>query len=101
MNREEAKEILDDIVREYKKKSYEELAKMIDGDVGTFTVGSKSGTNYQVEKGIFPDRKNEKNIRFDAVISCGMVSSLFPMRECFIKNPKNEFVTEGYENPLF
>ncbi|MGI8469016.1 MAG: hypothetical protein ACR2N3_11260 [Pyrinomonadaceae bacterium] len=101
MDKEEAKEILDGIVAEYRKKSYAELVELANGDIGAFDVGGKSGTIYEVEIDIFRDEKNEENIRFDTVIDCGVISSYFPMKECFVKNPNNEFVAEGYEDPLF
>lgn len=101
MNKEEAKEILDGIVAEYRKKSYPELAEMVNGDIRTFSLSGSSGTVYEVEIDIFRDRKNKENIRFDAVMNCGVISSLFPMRECFIKNPQDEFIAQGYEDPLF
>lgn len=100
MNKAEAKELLDDIVAEYRKKSYAELVELVN-NVSTLSIGGKSGTIYEVEIDIFRDQKVKGNIRFDAVISSGVISSFFPMRECFVKNPQNEFVSEGYEDPLF
>ncbi len=101
MNKAEAKQILDSIVSEYHKKSYDELVELIDGDIGVFHVVGASGTTYEIEIDIFFDEQNEKNVRFDAILDTGVISSFFPMRESFIKNPKNEFSHEEYENPLF
>ena len=101
MNQKEAKEILDSIVSEYHKKSYEELAKLIDGDIGVFHVKGESGAEYEIEIDIFWDEENDKNIRFDAILDIGVISSIFPMRESFVKNPENEFSEEEYEKPLF
>lgn len=101
MNKAEAKEILDGIVAQYRKKSHAELAALVNGDIGAFNIKGDSGTIYEIEIDIFRDRRNKENIRFDAIIDTGIISSFFPMRECFIKNPNNEFVEEGYEDPLF
>lgn len=101
MNKEEAHNILDGIINQYKKKSYEELDKLINGDIGCFAVTGDSGQVYEVEIDIFRSKRHPENIRFDAVLNTGILSSLFPMRGCFIKNPQNEFVEEDYEEPLF
>ena len=101
MNQREAKEILDSIVAGYHKKTYAELAQLIDGDIGVFHVYGESGTKYEIEIDVFWDEENEKNIRFDAILDTGIFSSLFPMRETFIKSPDNEFIEEEYEKPLF
>lgn len=102
MNKVEAKQILDSIVGQYHKKSYAELVNLINGDIGVCHIKGESGTNYEIEIDIFwEDQKKQKNIRFDAILDTGVISSFFPMRESFIKNPQDEFVEEEYENPLF
>lgn len=101
MNKEEAKQILDSIVSEYHKKSYDELVKLINGDIGVFHVKGESGTEYEIEIDVFWEKEEGKNVRFDAILDTGIISSFFPMRETFIKSPDNKFVEEEYENPLF
>jgi hypothetical protein len=101
MNIVEAKEILDSIVSQYRKKTYHELIKLVDGDIGVFHITGASGTEYEIEIDVFMDEANEKNVRFDAILDIGTISSLFPMRESFVKNPNDEFSEDEYEEPLF
>lgn len=101
MNQKEAKQILDSIVGQYHKKSYAELVELINGDIGFFHVKGESGREYEIEIDVFWENKERGNVRFDAILDTGVISSFFPMRETFIKNPQDEFVEEEYEKPLF
>ena len=91
MNNAEARSILLTEMAKYRRRSYTELAALIDLPEA-LEITAPSGTSYQLEfEGIWDDKPNEV-LRVHGMIDDGGVRALAPMVECFLIKPNGELI---------
>lgn len=94
MNKTEAKEILNEHIRQLREKPYSELLNFLERG-GTHEIPGKSGAEYQLEVQALWDDKPGGNIRVMVSIDDGGWSAVFPMTGDFIIAPDGTFVGES------
>lgn len=78
MNKAEANQILEDVLRPYGQMSRDELLGRL-GHVDCSEVTGGSGTQYLIEVQILFDDKNKRTLRIVGSIDDGGLRSLFPI----------------------
>ena len=94
MDREEAKRIIQTELESFRAKAHAELVRMIDAEPLTGERAGPSGKQYQFEIHACWDGKPDGDIRVMGLIDDGGLRAFFPLTECFIKSPSDEFVDE-------
>jgi hypothetical protein len=86
VNKEEAKGLLEDQVRELKKLSYAEFRSwVLEKKIETPLVKGASGTEYQIEIQAMWDSRKGGEIRvLVSVDDGGLLASFSPLGDCFI-----------------
>lgn len=93
LNKDEATEVLNEQLKIYCKKSYSELASLIESEPNYFQIETDSGTNYQIEVQVYTD-DNSTDILVCAAIDNGNRSAYHPMVDTFVKKKSEECVRE-------
>jgi hypothetical protein len=93
MEKEEAINILEDKLNEYRKLSYSELVRKI-GKVETFEGESLKGERYQIEVEFFYDGREETDLRVAGMISYSFWTDFSPGCSDFIIAPNGKFIGE-------
>lgn len=94
MDKNEAKIILNKEIETFRKKSYVELAKIVDAEPIAYQLNTPSGTQYQIEVQTFWDDVPKGDIRVMGCIDDGGLRAFSPLTSCFIKDPTDKFVDE-------
>ena len=95
MNRQEATSIVEERLGPFRKRSYAELQRMVDGrTVEAGEAAGPSGTKYQIEIQAFWDDKPGANIRVRSCIDNGGWRAFFPLTRDFIMTPTGSFIGE-------
>jgi hypothetical protein len=93
LDKAEAEIVLREHLERFRKLSYSELLRMIDGEEIIESV-APSGLLYQIEIQIFWDEKAKGTIRVAGAIDDGGVSAFRPLCEDFIIRPDGSFAGE-------
>ncbi len=94
MNTEEARKILDEIILEFRKLSYEELLRF-QHEPDNREITGDSGALYQVETIVFLDNPKNRTLRVAvAVFYGGGWREIFPLTDDFIIAPDGSYVGE-------
>jgi hypothetical protein len=93
MNKEEAGQVLESIIRELRAKSRSELEQLLDNPEVS-TVDGKSGAIYQIEREAVWDDKKGQDLRVMVLIDDGGWRAFSPMSDSFIMAPDGSFVGE-------
>lgn len=94
MNKTEAKEILNEHIRQLREKSYSELLCFLE-HAETREIPGKSGTKYQLEVQVFWDDKPGGNLRVMVSIDDGGWRAFFPMTDDFMIAPDGTLAGES------
>ncbi|WP_342349826.1 hypothetical protein [uncultured Nitrospira sp.] len=94
MDKREARELLSKELKEWRQRTYAELASFVDGDPVTGGVQSEAGNRYQYEIQVIWDEKPGGNIRVLGAIDDGGVHAFFPLTDDFILAPNGDFIGE-------
>ncbi len=94
MNKEMAKELINNELNKLRDKPYLELIKMIDSEPITDEIEGTDGKKYQFEIQAFWDDKPNSNVRIIGSIDDGGWRAISPLTYSFIKSPSNEFIDE-------
>ncbi len=93
MDKTEANEIINNEIKDLRKKPYNDLAKIIDSGI-TKEVKGKSRKLYQLEIQAFWDDKKGENLRVSIAIDDGGWRAFIPITNDFIISPNGEFIGE-------
>jgi hypothetical protein len=93
MNKEEAREVLQQQMSVYRQHKYVDLVSLI-GDTDAFSVDGPSGAEYQIEIEVFWDAKPYEAVRAMGGIDDGGLSAFAPLTNDFIMDPDGSFVGE-------
>ena len=93
MNKQEAKNIIQNELKKYRLKSYDELKEIIDNPI-TYEMPLPKGAKYQIEIETFWDDKPNGNIRVIGSIDDGGIRAFVPITDDFIKSPSGKFIGE-------
>jgi hypothetical protein len=85
MNEEEAKDLLHAHLKDYRRRSYTELAALI-GEPQTAELRGPSGKTYQLELQVFWDSRPGEALRVLASIDDGGLRAFVPLTDSFIMN---------------
>jgi hypothetical protein len=93
MNKEEAINILEDRLSEYRKLDYSKLVKKI-GEQETFEGKTEVGEEYRIEFDFFFDGHEKTDLRVLGMISYSFWTDFRPISSDFIIAPDEKFVGE-------
>jgi hypothetical protein len=93
LSRAEARVILTSALAQYRAKSYQELAGLVDERTAR-QVNGKSGAAYTVDVSFYWDGEPNEDVRVIASISDGGKSAYVPLTDSFIKSSSGRFVGE-------
>lgn len=93
MDKIEAKSILDKELSNYRKRSYEELLRLVDNSHTTERIAS-SGKTYQIEIEVLVDDEALKTLRVSGAIDDGGWRAFVPQCDDFIIAPDGSFIGE-------
>jgi hypothetical protein len=91
MNKIEAQSILDEQLSIFARRSYEELAKLVNVPKN-ITVQVPSGAKFQIEFNIFYDSGKRDNLRIVGSIDDGGWRSFVPLTKTLIMKPTGELI---------
>ena len=94
MNKDEARNLIDEKLAVFREKQYRDLVEMIDGAPITGEITAPSGTWYQYEIEVFWDSRPDCDVRVKGAIDDGGVRAYCPLCASFIKAPDNSFIGE-------
>jgi hypothetical protein len=94
MDTEEATRILDEVVAELRRDSYDTLVARYLNQTSTRAVVAESGVEYQVEVQAFWDGRQPGNLRVIAAIDDGGWRAFKPLSSDFISATDGSFVGE-------
>jgi hypothetical protein len=93
MSREIARAIAEDMLKELRKLSYGELAKLV-GEVSCDRIKRPDGEEYQVETEARWDSKTGGDIRVIVAVDGPGASAFIPLTETFIMAANGSFIGE-------
>jgi hypothetical protein len=92
----EARDILGEVLADYRRRTYPELCTGIDSSPTEYReVVGPSGATYQIEVETFWDAHPNGNVRVSAGIDNGGLNAFLPLSADFIKAPDGSFVGES------
>jgi hypothetical protein len=94
VDKQEARQILDEEVRKLRRRSYADLRDSLLSAPNTFEVKGASGTLYQVETQAHWDRGKDGPLRLFVSVDDGGWRAVVPMSQSFILAPEGSFVDE-------
>jgi hypothetical protein len=93
MNRDEARQLANEVASRYRERSRDDLTLLLDKQ-DTFEATAPSGKRYQIEvMAVWDDRKGN-NLRVFVAIDDGGLSAYSPLTVDFIVAPDGRFVGE-------
>jgi hypothetical protein len=92
MDKQEAREILNEVIARLRQRGYEDLRATLLGESETFEVVGASGKRYQIETEAFWDAEEDGPIRVFAMVDDGGWRAFVPMSDSFIVGPDDSFV---------
>ena len=93
MKKEQAIDILENKLIEFRKLTYSELIERI-GKQETFEGETQTGEPYQIEVDFFFDDEKEKTLRVTGMISYSFITNFSPVTSDFIIAPNGKFIGE-------
>ena len=93
MKKEQAIDILENKLIEFRKLTYSELVEKI-GNQETFEGETQTGEPYQIEVDFFFDDEKEKTLRVTAMISYSFITDFAPVTSDFIIAPNGKYISE-------
>jgi hypothetical protein len=91
MKEQEAKDLLYEHLKEYRRRSYAELVALLERPQTT-EVGGPSGTRYQIEVQVFWDGPRNGNVRVLGSIDDGGWRAFVPLTDSLIVAPSGVFI---------
>ena len=93
LDKAEASKIIDDEIRIYRAKPYDQLVSLV-GKTEYKDIQGPSGKKYYVEVSGYWDGEPNSDVRVMASISDGGKSAYIPMTTDFITSPSGQFIGE-------
>lgn len=93
MDTEAALTILEEQIKVYRRKTYEELSELI-GKVDAYDVEMSDGLIYQIEIQVLWDDRPDQSIRVIGAIDDRGRRAYSPLTDSFIMTPEGQFIGE-------
>ena len=93
MDKNEAQDMLDRELNDYRNNTYLELVELM-GEVFAYEKEARSGRRYQIEIQVVWDLKEGGDIRVIGCIDDGGWRAFFPLTNGFLMNPEGQFEGE-------
>ena len=94
INKAEAFDVLREELKNWRVRSYEQLAADVGGETFSRQAQGPSGTPYQLTVQVFWDTKPHGNIRVLGCVDDGGWRAFLPLSDSFIVAPNGSFVGE-------
>jgi hypothetical protein len=93
VNEQEAKNLLYEHLKEFRRRPYAELVALLE-QPQTAEISGTSGTKYQLEVQVFWDGPRNGNVRVLGSIDDGGLRAFVPLTDSFILGPSGVFIGE-------